>query len=207
MNQNRLLFLDGLKGIAAIWVILHHFYLMTFPVLPTTWCKLEDIPFVNIFFNGNFAVHLFLIISAFLMTMIIRKTDTLPSFQRIVVKRYFRLMIPISVIIIITCVLYYLNIMTIHEFSEITGNTKISNYFFNLTPRDFVFALLFSPLGHNAVLGPCWMLKFIFIGTFLIVIISIATHNMVVKKKAMIYLLSLILSYFISWNYVSIVTG
>ena len=113
MKQDRLLFLDGLKGIAAIWVILHHFYLITFPVLPTSWRMLEDIPFVNVFFNGNYAVHLFIIISAFLMTMIMRKNDHILSFQRIIVKRYFRLMIPISVIIIITCALYYFNFMRI----------------------------------------------------------------------------------------------
>lgn len=207
MKQDRLYFLDGLKGIAAIWVILHHFYLITFPVLPTSWHKLEDTPFVNVFFNGNYAVHLFLIISAFLMTMIMRKNDNILSFQRIIVKRYFRLMIPISIIIIITCVLYYLNFMRIHEFSEITGNTIISNFYHNLTPKDFIFALLFCPLGHSAVLGPCWMLKYIFIGTFLIVIICIAMQNMVIKKRVMVYFLASLLSYFISWNYVSIVVG
>jgi len=207
MKQDRLLFLDGLKGIAAIWVILHHFYLITFPVLPTSWRKLEDIPFVNVFFNGNYAVHLFIIISAFLMTMIMRKNDYILSFQRIIVKRYFRLMIPISVIIIITCALYYFNFMRIHEFSEITNNSIISHFYYNLTPKDFIFALLFSPLGHSAVLAPCWMLKYIFIGTFLIVIICIAIQNVVLKKRVMVYLLISLLSFYISWNYVSIVVG
>lgn len=207
MGQERLLYLDGLKGIAAIWVILHHFYLMTYTAIPTEWYIIEDIPFVNIFFNGNFAVHLFLMISAFLMTMVIRKNDSVYLLQRTIVKRYFRLMVPISIIIIITCLLYSCNLIAIHDFSELTGNSKISNYYYGLSPKDFVYALLFTPLGHSKVIGPCWMLKYIFIGTFLIVIINIAIHNLEKKKRILIYSLALLLSYFISWNYVSIVLG
>ena len=207
MKQERLLYLDGLKGIAAIWVFLHHFYLMTYTAMPTDWHIIEDIPFVNIFFNGNFAVHLFLMISSFLMTMIIRKNNNIISLQRTIVKRYFRLAVPISIIIILTCLLYYCNIMTVHEYSVLTGNSKISNFFYELSPRDFVFSILFSPLGHNKVIGPCWMLKYIFIGTFLIAIINIAIHNLERKKRIFVYFLVLLLSYFISWNYVSIVMG
>lgn len=207
MQKERLLYLDGLKGIAAIWVVLHHFYLMTYTAMPTDWHIIEDIPFVNIFFNGNFAVHLFLMISSFLITMIIRKDNSIISLQRTIVKRYFRLAVPISIIIIITCLLYYCNLMAIHEISVLTDNSKISNYFYELCPKDFVFSLLFSPLGHSKVIGPCWMLKFIFIGTFLIAIINIAIHNLERKKRILVYFLALLLSYYISWNYVSIILG
>lgn len=207
MKQDRLYFLDGLKGLAAIWVVLHHFYLLVFPIIPSGGRSIEKIPFVNVFINGNLAVHLFLIISAYVMTMIIRKSCNMLSLQNIVVKRYFRLMIPISIIVFFTCILYYCNLTTIHEFSEITGNVKIVDYFDNLRPVDFVYTLLFSPLGHSTVIGPLWMLKYIFLGTFVIVILSIALQNLGGARKIVVYTIAFLLAYYFSWNFVSVIVG
>ena len=94
MKMEREKWLDTLKVIACIIVFLDHFYL-TFCRNIVRLNKLLDIKPLGIIINGNFAVCLFLVISAYIICVQIYKNNDFERIQKIAFKRYFRLMLPI----------------------------------------------------------------------------------------------------------------
>ncbi len=76
-DNNRILWLDGIKGIACIFIFLHHFFVHYFPAVYYGSLELSKAKGIDIylsqspigfFLNGNFFVHLFLIISGYVIT-------------------------------------------------------------------------------------------------------------------------------------------
>jgi len=98
----RLLYLDGLRGIAVVIVYLNHFAAAFFPaiifgqkvLLHASWEKAFYNTPLGIITDGNYAVYLFIAISVFVM---LRKTYGVKLKLRIMplVGRYLRLMLPI----------------------------------------------------------------------------------------------------------------
>lgn len=208
-NQYRLFFLDGLKGLASVWVVLFHFFVVVRPLVPDNWESIVSLPIVNVFFNGNYAVCLFLVISGFLISysMDRKKTTGLSAYQYMILKRYFRLAIPIGVIVLFVAVAYYLGLFSIHEYALAYDHEMVQRYFHDLTYKNFIKQAVFSPLGYELVLIPCWMLKYIFIGSFLIVILSIASTGLTAVRRLLVYLVAFVLLYEVSLYYCCVLLG
>lgn len=99
---DRMHYLDGLRGYAALIVVLHHAFLVYVPALYTgqqadsrfgwdVW--LSGQPILLLFFAGNFAVCLFFVLSGFVLAHVYSRTDASPL--ELVVRRYVRLCTPI----------------------------------------------------------------------------------------------------------------
>jgi peptidoglycan/LPS O-acetylase OafA/YrhL len=76
-NESRFSELDGLRGIAALWVVLYHF-VGRHPGLPSVLGKAIAPWDINLW--GLMAVHLFFIISGFVIFMTIRRCVTVADF-------------------------------------------------------------------------------------------------------------------------------
>jgi peptidoglycan/LPS O-acetylase OafA/YrhL len=99
-KATRFPFLDGLRGWAAIVVLLHHIFIDGLPANAvmadrTLWAKV-------FFLNGTLAVCVFFVISGFSLSIRYLETGNGRALGRIAAGRYLRLMIPIFAICAIT---------------------------------------------------------------------------------------------------------
>lgn len=102
--KNRFDYLDGLRGIAAIIVVMHHgvlFFdfglysgLSSDAKFPSWDLWLSGKPILLLFFAGNFSVCVFFLLSGFVLAHIYSRADSSPL--ELMIKRYIRLTVPIS---------------------------------------------------------------------------------------------------------------
>jgi peptidoglycan/LPS O-acetylase OafA/YrhL len=118
-NIMRIKYIEGMRGLAALIVLFSHiiaaFYPVLFPypaVLPVSLDDLATQPFLvkafvftplNIFYNGIFAVMIFLIISGYVISYNCFHNKDENYITASFFKRYFRLTIPI----LFSCVIAY----------------------------------------------------------------------------------------------------
>jgi len=100
--RERLHFLDGMRGVAALIVVFHHGLLNFTNALYTGekrdshfhWdVHLAGKPFL-IFFAGNYAVAIFFVLSGFVLSHVFSRTDVGPL--SLTIRRYVRLSIPVT---------------------------------------------------------------------------------------------------------------
>ena len=124
-SKNRLLELDALRGIAALFVVLFHFS--------------DGIPSINNFFKfGVTGVNLFFIISGFVIFLTLNNTS---SWQDFVFSRFSRLYPTYWTCISITAILTIINAYVTHKAVWFTGLDFIGNitmfqHFFNIPDLD-----------------------------------------------------------------------
>lgn len=106
-SQNRITWIDGLKGLACIGVFSHHFFLAFFTasyygtdatsLLPGHFDQLLSYKPYGVLINGNFWVCMFIVLASFLPALQIMKAadDSVGNkLGSMVLKRYPRLMLP-----------------------------------------------------------------------------------------------------------------
>lgn len=93
MGGERLQFLDGLRGWAALAVVNYHVFSQGFPAGPFAREQLRNwLPF-----NGNVAVPLFFLLSGFALTIGYMQLGSRRSLLRLAAGRYFRIGLPVIV--------------------------------------------------------------------------------------------------------------
>jgi peptidoglycan/LPS O-acetylase OafA/YrhL len=100
-GQNYLEYLDGLRAVAALWVMLYHAYLilLEFPDIP--WY----LGFVDWIRHGHFAVGLFIVISGFCLTIpITKKKKMYPEAKMFYLRRAIRILPPLYITLIIAII-------------------------------------------------------------------------------------------------------
>jgi peptidoglycan/LPS O-acetylase OafA/YrhL len=132
IKQQKLAFLEGVRGVAAVIVVFHHFGLAFFPAinyLDKSRTRLGDGSLelmiarspLNIFFSGGFAVAIFFILSGFVLSYKFHESHDYRILKTSAAKRYFRLLVPVSAIILICYLLYVFQLYRVKDISTITG--------------------------------------------------------------------------------------
>lgn len=135
--------LDGLRGIAALAVVTSHFVFAFYPFYlhgnypdmfnpaPTTlYYTISQLPFLNIFYNGTFAVMIFFVLSGYVLTLPYYNHDISPLKKRLLT-RYFRLNIPIVVITVISFIILSNNLYYNKDASQLSGSLQWLGVFFD----------------------------------------------------------------------------
>ncbi len=203
MKQERITFLDGLKGFACLGVFTHHFFLSFFPasyfgteaaVMTASGfdARLSVEPY-SFFVNGNFWVCLFLVISAFLSSHKIFQLRTsyeasldgapdiashkqprqsrMPVFDTLsgtLLKRYIRLMIPAALIGIFSYFLVDFLTLTNLNYMGKTNTQSFPSFLYHAVVHMWIFV-------DSSVQGPFWMLHYLLFGSYLAMLIALAT--------------------------------
>lgn len=201
--MKRLVYLDGVKGLAAFCVLTGHFYLLFQTSMSEDMQAMERIPVINLLVNGRFAVCLFVIVSNYIFTKNIDGHFDIPSLQLRLLKRYFRLAIPIAFIVVFVAIMYYAGFFRTSDMP----NEKLHKFWNTLSISAFLKQAVFSPLGYSKVLGPCWMLKYIFLGNLFIALLAIIANGKSLKTKILIYVIACILSLHFSSEWICVFTG
>lgn len=199
-EKHKLGYLEGIRGIAAIIVVLHHYILAFYPAMSsaiesqihneTSYFEevMAQIP-LNIFYNGGFAVCIFFILSGYVLSNKYHQSNDYKVLIQYATKRYFRLLVPVSVSVLLAYVFVHLGFMNRLFLGEITksgdwlaGSFNISE---NMTPmikNMFMGVFFFKDNTYNPVL---WTMTYELLGSLLIFSFLLFIHP--IKYKFSLY--------------------
>ncbi len=180
--MKKLHYIDGLRGIGALMVYLCHFvfafYYGAYSLQPEhvhTASGLEILigksP-LNLFYNGNFAVELFLVLSGFVLCLGYFSTGDRNRLRKGAAGRYFRLMPPVLLVNLLVWGLMRLGAYQ----NSLAAEASLSMdwfYGFNHFPPDLGEALVESLAGcflwgSNAYNGVLWTMPYLFLGAWVV---------------------------------------
>ncbi|MCR4585799.1 MAG: acyltransferase [Lachnospiraceae bacterium] len=178
VKKERLIWLDGLKGLACIGVFVHHFFLGFYPASyfgPVLESGLGGVDIalsrepVGVLINGNFWVNVFVLVAAFLPACAImrcREEELGSKAGTMILKRYPRLAIPVTV----ACAVYYV----IMRILIATGGNYMDKEL-NYGPLEYVVHTLFTQYlkEDSTIQGSYWTLHELFAGAYFAILISI----------------------------------
>lgn len=210
-KTNRLLALEGLRGIAAVAVVFYHCLLVFYPALffgkDYYVDNVHRIHFENIlagspftvFLSGTFSVSIFFIISGFVLTIGFFQGGDQKIIKRLAAKRYPRLMLPalVSVLIVWLLLAFGLNVNKDHA-QIITQSLWLQSNWHMLVPNlgnaisEGVVGIVTgsTALYYNAVL---WTLSYELIGSVLVFAIALIFKES--KYRWLIYLILFLFTY------------
>jgi len=101
-TKNRFMELEGVRGLAAIAVVLHHFFLAFYPFLLTGHGNLQHMRYEDnirgtpfaLLYAGTFAVAIFFVLSGFVLSIGYFQKKDESIVKRLASRRYLRLMLP-----------------------------------------------------------------------------------------------------------------
>lgn len=194
-NTNRLHWLDGIKGLSCLFIFFHHFMLISFPASHYGNAKpsllngfdafLPSCPFLGIIVNGNFFVHLFILISGYVIawqTLQMEK-EKVGLFS---LKRYLKLLFPLAV-----CALVYY-VPHIYNTIQMGGGIVKETHKYL---RSLFIGIPFY--GDSYFYGPFWMLNYILLGGIFVSLIASLTW-ILDPKKTLFVPLAFVLALYLS---------
>lgn len=173
-SKMRFAFLDGLRGWAALIVMLLHVFFGSLPA--------GDVSALNMglwwSFNGNYMVGLFFVVSGFALSIAYLINGDRIQLLRIAGGRYFRLLLPI----LATCLLVSL-LLNLGAFPAPEDRTAAyrDHYGFDPTVGHLIwfsfFGVFFDFDFFNAYAGPLWTMSYELIGSYGILLLLAISPN------------------------------
>ncbi|MEI8343963.1 MAG: acyltransferase [Candidatus Moraniibacteriota bacterium] len=179
--MRKIKYLDGLRGLAALQVVFHHFVLAFYPALFSG----TDIPthlpngvevfasgsFLNLFWDGNFAVCIFFVLSGFVLShkFFVKKENEIVTASA--VKRYFRLALPVAFSVFFAYVFMKFSLLYNLPAGEISGSGWFASLwdfkpdFLDSLNQGFIGAFFYGIFDYNKLL---WTIACEFLGSFLV---------------------------------------
>lgn len=200
--QNKLAFLDGVRGVAMIIVVFHHFGLGFFPAI--NYLNPDQIHLgngkvelliartpLNLFFNGGFAVSIFFVLSGFVLSYKFHRSGSHKLLREYAAKRYFRLLIPVGVSIILCYILHEAGLFTHRELGDITKSKDWLSCLFTdmktvamMIKNVFIDVFINNDNRYNPVL---WTMTIEFLGSLLLFsFLTLSGNN---KKSVLLHII------------------
>lgn len=203
--NSRLLYLDGLRGILAIIVFLHHFFYAFCPDLifggnyayylntgPFSFYKLIALTPVNIFFNPGIAIHFFFLLSGYVQTRNYFLNPEISFLQKSLLKRYFRLAIPTLVVVILV---YFSHRFFLLRKDLVPVNELTSGWLKSLLPNNLHFlevikeGLINCFRGNSRYYQILWTMPTELVNSFLVLGLLLALHGLKHQVKILVALM------------------
>jgi peptidoglycan/LPS O-acetylase OafA/YrhL len=196
--MRKIKYLDGLRGVAALQVVFHHFVLAFYPALFSggeikthlndgleVWASGSPL---NLIWDGNFSVTIFFILSGFVLSYKFFHTKDRKIITASAVKRYFRLALPTAFSILFAYILMKFSWMYNIPTGKITGSGWLEGFWnfdaslMEVLKQGFIGTYLNGTFEYNPVL---WTIACEFIGSFLVFgFLAIFGKN---KKRGWVY--------------------
>lgn len=156
-SAQRISTLDGIRGWAALFVVIYHVFVQNFPgvsIPPDFLGRLLP-------FRGNSAVFAFFIISGYALSIGYLRRNDFGVLARIAVGRYFRLVLPIA----LGCAVVYLfvdsGLVITPARREAAGDISVVAHF------AFIGAFAFDPPTAGRPIPQLWTMPYELLGSFL----------------------------------------
>lgn len=174
--------IDGLRGQASLIVMITHFSMaftpgildMNYPMLfkrvahPSFLQEVARFPLVSIFYNGNFAVLIFFVISGFVLSKPYYEGD-IERIKRLIWGRYLRLNIPIAISVIISFILFKTGLYKNLDAALLSGSVNWLSQIYPpiISSSDLVHIALYKTIffGDFSLNPALWSLGIEFIGS------------------------------------------
>lgn len=197
-DSQRLASLDGLRGIAAVVVLIHH-GMLTFPQLadgyydhaardPLAWI-LSYTP-LHAFWAGSEAVYLFFVLSGVVLVLPVVRRGRAFSWASYYPSRILRLYIPVAAAVIFGAVL----VLVVSRYKADGLGAWINSREAQYTAEGFVrdLVLIFGP---SRVISPLWSLRWEVLFSLLLplfVLLAVAFHRMWWLKVVTVFALIIV---------------
>jgi len=202
--KNKIEYLDSLRGIAALTVVIFHFLADFYPA--TITMNINDSHFsiyeaflkltpVNVFYNGTFAVYIFFVLSGYVLTYKYFKTKNEQVVVSGAIKRYFRLLGPVAASIFLSYILLKLGFMrnidaSIYTKSQFLGGFyQFSPNFYDAAKQAF-FDIWFASSVANHYNAVLWTIHTEFIGSMFVFITCLFCGKL--RNRFLIYFILII---------------
>jgi len=210
--------LDGLRGLAALNVALAHFFgafysslmFKSYPYLtkpevePSNLFIFLQSPFMNIFYNGHFAVLIFFVLSGYVLSIPFYKNYTNKSsiLTKRLLGRYIRLNLPVAASILIS---YFILTNNLYYNIEVKMVSEYDNkWFYGFFTEIKTFSFMLKSLFYDAIVNkneyfnvPLWTIYIEFIGSIFLLLFYIIVPKTSKKIEFMlIFFLFGVLYYF-----------
>lgn len=215
----RFLSLEGLRGLAAIVVVVYHFILIFYPNMfygfaspfsSPQHMRFEDNLYGSLFtggFSGVFAVAIFFVLSGFVLSIGFFQTGDETIIKKLAVKRYVRLMIPALVSVVLACVIIATGLSSYREVAveAIGGGSAAVQWdfissFFEAIKQGVWSIFATGEDSYNRVL---WTMHYEFLGSLLVFFVLFVFGKL--KYRNIVYLLLMLIT-FGSW-YIGFIFG
>lgn len=145
--------------------------------------------------TDNTVEVLFIVISGFSAWLSVgRKIGDRKAIGKLVINRYLRFAVPFGIVFTILYVLWFLGCFNYHsQAGEISGSKALATAFWPVSIVGFIKALLLSPVNPDFWDAPLWMMKYVFFGTYIAIIVRMGIDNMSPKCKLLALVVVLVL--------------
>ncbi|MBD8522336.1 acyltransferase family protein [Lysinibacillus fusiformis] len=176
--MGKLYYFEGIRGIAAFVVLISHFIQIFYPGLFSTDVNLmhhgleegiSETP-LNLFYNGNFAVCIFFVLSGFVLSYKFFVKKDKEILVESAVKRYFRLAIPVITSLLLAFIFLKLNWYYYGKIIFETRATMPDFYSETVTFLQIIKEGLYSTFFENTTsLNPVlWTMYYELLGSFIV---------------------------------------
>jgi peptidoglycan/LPS O-acetylase OafA/YrhL len=168
----RLKFLDGLRGWAAVFVLLYHVFCDGIPFDAAVGSQLK----LFVPFNGGVGVFIFFVVSGFSLSIDYLARGDLRSWLRTTLGRYFRLAIPIF----LACLAVHIA-MKLGAIAPPSERLPRFQEFLTFTPtlehlaRFSFYGVFFD--YRDSYIGPLWTMRYELAGSFIALLSALALRH------------------------------
>ncbi|MBL7890348.1 MAG: acyltransferase [Bacteroidia bacterium] len=218
MTNNKVSYLEGVRGWASFMVFIHHFLLAFYPAHYYGDRTIAHTSFIEVWYfaspfsfltNGNFMVAIFFVLSGFVLSKKYFEDNNFEYLISASIRRFFRLFIPSLAAIVLS----YLII--IFAFNNNVEAAKYSNspWLNKLYAGDYSFLGFLKEIsyktmfwGSNDFVNTLWSISTELLGSFLIFSVLIFTHNKRNRLMVLLLICAVIFSSF-SRYYIAFILG
>lgn len=216
--NDRIRFLDGLRGVLAVIVFMHHYFYAFCPDLifggsyenylhtgPFSPYKLAGLTPLNIFFNPGMAIHFFFLLSGYVQTRNYFIKPEISFLQKSLIKRYFRLALPILSVVILV---YFFHRFFLIRKDLIPANELTSGWVKSLLPNNLHFPkVILEGLsncfrGNSRYYQVLWTMPTELINSFVILGLLLIFHNL--KHKMRVFVALILIQFIVLQEYYSV---
>jgi peptidoglycan/LPS O-acetylase OafA/YrhL len=181
-QSHKLLYLESLRGLAELMVVATHFAGCFFPAITGGGQypihEPLDLIFYStpliIFFDGNFAVCIFFVISGFVLTRSFFNSGRHEILAEGALKRYWRLMPPVALSVAIAFIMMRLHLFVNGPTAAITGSQGLAAlwtfipYTLGAVKQAFFDAFITGSVGDTSYNPVLWTMQYEFLGSFIV---------------------------------------
>jgi len=179
--MQKITYLDGLRGVAAFAVLIQHYILGFYPALFFWVNATPHLPegveifasgsVLNLFYNGNFAVCIFFVLSGFVLSYKFFVQQDGEGLRASAIKRYFRLAGPVVAVVLTAYILMKFSLFYNVQAGDLAQSGWLGQFwtfppnFLEAMNQAFVGTFLTGAFNYDNVI---WTISYEFQGAFLI---------------------------------------
>ncbi len=218
-SSNKIKYLEGLRGVAALCVFFHHFFLAFYPSyyfagdpasihlgnLELAYYR-SPLSFIT---NGNFMVMIFFVLSGYVLSASYFKNNKFEILVSSAIRRFLRLYIPVAFTLIVAYLLLRNSVYLNREVADISH----SGWLYSIWPNDKSFHTFWICLTYLTMFTrdsrydtTTWTMCYELYGSMMVFTLLALTHK--ARAKWVIFIIVSIIAYYLfSIYYIAFIIG